>query len=319
MHRKWIALVAFIVLVATADASMPKTRSFDFDYQVIVKDIPDGALELKLWIPFLPDKAYQNIDGIIIDPSDDYILTQEPIYNNKMLVYTLKAPFKKEYNLNVHYKIKRSEYSSVLNTESEISKYLKPNKLVTMSPKIVDIAKNIIMGKESTIEKARAIYDYVYENVSYDKTIPGWGEGDTERVCNLKAGNCTDFHSLFISLSRASGIPARFIIGAPFSDGQLEGTTTKYHCWAEFFDEQTGWVPVDISEAWKDKSKHDYYFGTVGEDRLEFSMGRDIVLEPKQKGSPLNYFVYPYAELDGQVFKNIGVLFKYKITQGQQG
>jgi len=35
-------------------------------------------------------------------------------------------------------------------------------------------------------------------------------------------------------------------------------------------------------------------------------------LEPTQQGAPLNYFVYPYAELDGKEFKQIGVLFKYQ-------
>jgi hypothetical protein len=30
------------------------------------------------------------------------------------------------------------------------------------------------------------------------------------------------------------------------------------------------------------------------------SLGREIRLNPPQKGDPLNYFVYPYAELDGK-------------------
>ncbi|VAW13423.1 hypothetical protein MNBD_BACTEROID05-565, partial [hydrothermal vent metagenome] len=40
--------------------------------------------------------------------------------------------------------------------------------------------------------------------------------------------------------------------------------------------------------------------------------GRDIVLNPKQSGDPLNYFVYPYAEVDGVIHKGVGVSFKYK-------
>jgi transglutaminase-like putative cysteine protease len=182
---------------------------------------------------------------------------------------------------------------------------------VTLSPRIQQIARQITEGKESTFEKAHAIYDYVFENVSYDKTLPGWGQGDTERVCLVKAGNCTDFHSLFISLARASGIPAKFVMGTSLPK-QKQGEIGGYHCWAEFYDEQRGWIPLDISEAWKDKAKRDYYFGTVGEDRLEFTNGRDIILEPPQKGEPLNYFVYPYAEADGVPHKNISVIFKFK-------
>jgi hypothetical protein len=32
------------------------------------------------------------------------------------------------------------------------------------------------------------------------------------------------------------------------------------------------------------------------------SLGRDIWLHPPQKGDPLNYYAYPYAELDGKPF-----------------
>jgi hypothetical protein len=30
------------------------------------------------------------------------------------------------------------------------------------------------------------------------------------------------------------------------------------------------------------------------------SFGRDLFLEPRQSGAPLNYFVFPYAEANGQ-------------------
>ena len=54
-----------------------------------------------------------------------------------------------------------------------------------------------------------------------------------------------------------------------------------------------GWVPVDISEAWKDPKKHDYFFGTLDANRVQFTIGRDLTLQPKQNGSPLNYLSTP--------------------------
>ena len=58
-------------------------------------------------------------------------------------------------------------------------------------------------------------------------------------------------------------------------------------------------MPVDASEASKHPEKHDYYFGHFDESRVAFTIGRDLVLTPPQKGEPLNYLIYPYAELDG--------------------
>ena len=39
---------------------------------------------------------------------------------------------------------------------------------------------------------------------------------------------------------------------------------------------------------------------SLTEHRIEFTAGRDIVLSPPQRGEPLNYFVFPYAEAQGR-------------------
>lgn len=56
---------------------------------------------------------------------------------------------------------------------------------------------------------------------------------------------------------------------------------------------------MDISEAHKDPGLKEYYFGSLTEDRIDLSVGRDLVLEPPQKGPPLNFFFGPHIELDG--------------------
>jgi len=61
-------------------------------------------------------------------------------------------------------------------------------------------------------------------------------------------------------------------------------------------------VPVDISEANKNPKMKEYYFGHLTEDRITFTTGRDITLVPKQDGEPLNFFVYPYVEVDGKPY-----------------
>jgi hypothetical protein len=42
-------------------------------------------------------------------------------------------------------------------------------------------------------------------------------------------------------------------------------------------------------------------------------MGRDLELKPRQNGEPLNYLIYPYAELDGASVpqKEIKTKFSY--------
>jgi transglutaminase-like putative cysteine protease len=134
--------------------------------------------------------------------------------------------------------------------------------------------------------------------MSYDKSGKGWGRGDAIYACDVRRGNCTDFHSLFIALARARGIPARFTIGFPIGKAR-SGEVPGYHCWAEFYAGGE-WVPIDASEAWKNPARHEYYFGHLDAARVAFTMGRDLALTPRQQGEPLNYLIYPYVEVDGK-------------------
>jgi hypothetical protein len=110
---------------------------------------------------------------------------------------------------------------------------------------------------------------------------------------------------MFIGYSRAVGIPARFAIGFPLPSERGEGKILEYHCWAEFYAKGIGWVPVDAAEAAQNPSKREYFFGALDENRIELTKDRDLVLTPKQSGDELNYFVYPYAEVDGKDFDGV--------------
>ena len=121
-------------------------------------------------------------------------------------------------------------------------------------------------------------------------------------ACNVRTGNCTDFHAYFIALARSIGIPARFAIGATIPVDKNEGTIDGYHCWAEFLADGR-WMPVDISEAWKNPKLADYYFGHNPANRFELTKGRDLVVDPEPASGPINFLAYPFAEIDGQVVK----------------
>jgi transglutaminase-like putative cysteine protease len=162
------------------------------------------------------------------------------------------------------------------------------------------------------LDKAHAIYDYVFHNMRYDKTGTGWGHGDALWACDSKRGNCTDFHSVFISMARSQHIPARFEIGFQLPADKQSAEVPGYHCWSDFYMNSIGWIPVDISEAWRHQELHDYYFGANDANRLQFTVGRDLRLEPPQAGPPLNYFIYPYVEVGDKEFSNVVISFSFE-------
>lgn len=151
------------------------------------------------------------------------------------------------------------------------------------------------------------------ENVEHKKVGTGWGNGDTFWACNARYGNCSDFHSLFISLARSEGIPARFEIGFPIPEDDAGGEIGGYHCWVQYYLPETDWFPIDASEAFKHPEKRELFYGTHPADRIHFSTGRDLRLGDAHRDAPLNYFVYPYVDVEGRRFEGaIEKSFSYR-------
>jgi transglutaminase-like putative cysteine protease len=305
-----------LVSLACAQSAVPE-RHFTFHYAFTVRNTHPGA-PIRIWIPLAHSDDFQTVK--IISQEGDLALrqTRESEYGNTMLYAESPKADKDEYRFEVVYDvIRRQSSQSAQGAMSTVAlkRFLAPDKLVPVTGVPADLAvKQVSNVSGGDYEKGRAIYQYVLANMRYDKTGSGWGHGDTLYACNAKQGNCTDFHSLFISMARSQNIPARFEIGFPLPADKHSGDIAGYHCWADFYSKDHGWVPVDISEAWKHPEQREFFFGHWDDNRVQFSVGRDIALSPRQDGDALNYFVYPYVELDGKQYPNVSTHFSFEDT-----
>lgn len=309
---------------SNAQKFSPPTRTFRFTYNFTVNDIPAGAKRVRVWVPVPQADQHQTVRVLAIKAPAKTQMTQEPEYGNRMMYAEIQNsnPGKAEFSLE--YEVTRREYSRGEYAQLEhmdrkpgvvsasMSRLIAPDSLIPTDGKIKQLAVEVTGSQSGTVAKAKAAYDYLFTNMRYDKTGSGWGRGDALWACDAKRGNCTDFHSPFIGMLRADGIPARFDIGFPLPENKGKGDIPGYHCWAEFYARKTGWIPVDISEAWKAKQKQDYFFGSVDANRVQLSTGRDVTLSPKQDGPALNYFVYPYVEVDGKPYEKLDKQFSFE-------
>jgi hypothetical protein len=320
MLRRISFSLAFLFLSLAAHAQ--KERHFTFHYAFTIKNVEAGK-PLRVWIPLAHS-----------DPSQDVHLTAKtgdlPLkknrdreYGNWMLYGEVSKAGKPEYHFSIDYDVIRREHMVLVNGKPapnlqlakagpvQVARFLQPDKLVPITGLPAQLAAEQTKGAASQLAKARAIYDYVFHTMRYDKSGTGWGHGDTLWACDSKRGNCTDFHSLFISMARSQRIPARFEIGFPIPAGKPSGEIAGYHCWTEFYVNSIGWIPIDISEAWQHQALYDYFFGANDANRVQFSIGRDLTIEPKQGGPPLNYFIYPYVEIAGKEYPNVSIAFSF--------
>lgn len=307
-----------------ARQNQPATRRFEFTYTTRIPAAPAGRAKLRVWIPLPVSDAEQEISQLRIESPVPYVLHQDPEYHNHYAYLELgtqehRAPLE----VRLHFQALRREHRVALTpatgtaraaepTPAELARFLQPDRLVPIDGLIAALAAQETRGLTRPLDKARAIYNYVVSTMRYEKSGQGWGRGDALYACTVRKGNCSDFHALFIGMMRAAGIPARFEIGFPLPADRHSGDIPGYHCWAQFYLEGVGWIPVDASEAWKNPAKRDYFFGAHDENRVLFSRGRDIRFNPAQQGEPLNYFIYPYAEVDGKPLTGLEYRFSFR-------
>lgn len=277
------------------------SRNFHFEYSVKIPVSDPAAQSVRVWVPLPTSDENQTISNLKIHSPLAARETTEPLYENKLAYFELNGPVKEALPIRVELDVVRKETGAWKGPASSVlaTRLLQGDRLAPTSGEAEARAVAATAGRSAVAEKARGIYDRVLADVAYDKTGTGWGKGDLAYVCAAGKGNCSDFHALFISMARSQKIPALFEIGFPLPRDKKEGTVGGYHCWAWFQDTAGSWRPVDASEADKDPPRTDYYFGTICANRVAFTRGRDLVLEPPQAGGPVNFLIYPYVEIDG--------------------
>jgi hypothetical protein len=337
MSAKISAFLFLVLAACSATASRPEmdtsrpSRTFGFVYNAAVGELPDGAREVRIWIPIPVDTLDQTIENVHVTglsgntgfdlPSAELEhgdvesakgsvrWSVHDIANGggRTLCITSAGPVELQMTFDVtRYETKGGGKA----TQAELSENLAPDRMIPLDGKVSKMALELPFEKDAR-DMGHDLYLHVLGRMKYDKPDgQPWGRGDAEWACDSRYGNCTDFHSYFMGLARTKGIPARFEIGFSVPGGdEAEKDVAGYHCWAFFWSGDT-WVPVDISEADKHPEKADYFFGTLDYDRVTLTVGRDLVLVPAPAAGTINFLVNPYVEVDGKPWTKVTKSFK---------
>jgi len=330
----WLSMfVAGLLLFTTVESGANSASGIvimDFDLSK-----HDKNKEVDLWIPYPVSSMEQDISEIQVtgDFSESAIYTDN-MYQTPILYAKWKKTAQSR-RLQLIFKAVRQEVikrdlpkEEAAWNKNDFAKWLKPTSLGPVDGPVGELATKIIKGKNTTLEKAKAIYNWVCENMYRDAKTVGCGKGDVCLLLQTPGGKCTDIHSVFVALCRAAGVPAREIFGVRLGKNDAQDISTWQHCWAEFYLPGYGWVPVDPADVRKMMLKKNlalespessdlrhYFWGAWDAYRVELAKGRDLVLNPPQKDAPLNTFGYPYAEVGGQPLDFYDpASFKYTFT-----
>lgn len=191
-----------------------------------------------------PDTAYQRVyyDNIAPKPSKMYTDSDgnwiaefnlegreriDVVANGQVQIFSNFRPFNKPTQESLNLNIAKTDYWD------------------TSNPEIISLSKEL--------KTPRQIYDYVSTKLKYDYTRvkPNVERlGGVNALKNPESAICMEFTDLFITLSRAAGIPAREINGYAYTENPeiqpLSLVNDVLHAWPEYYDKEKGvWIPVD--------------------------------------------------------------------------
>jgi len=237
---------------------------------------------IRVWLPSITDWESQKI---VSPPTADLASTSSQIdsftgtsqdfweFKSKPVPGS-SLSFTQQYTVEV-FQVKLNSQDPVTveydRSNPEYEMYTRSGKLIESDNQaIVSNARKLAGNESSPCRIARLYYEYVNDYMNYQQ-IDGIGGA----VFALKNGygECGDYAALFVALCRASGIPARPVVGrwALPENG-------SYHVWAEFYLQDVGWVPVDPSFGPKNNTDT---FGNLDNNLIVFNKAYDISLQPK--------------------------------------
>lgn len=331
-----LPVVVFLACTGGAVAQPPTERNVRLNFRCEIAELPPGAKTVDLWIPMPTSNERQKIKLLNESELSAGRITKDKTFGNRLyyrrfersVVGTDKpaaADFALPIKVELIYDVEVREATvpaakQLISTKAavpveEFAPYLRDSRMIPIEGRITELALGIKLPDGEPLRAGRKIYDHLVDTMAYNHLAPGAGKGNAVWACNSKTGDCTDFHSVFIGVCRWRGIPADHVFGLPMPPEKPEGDIKYCHCWAQFWVAGVGWIPIDASRANKFPKDREYYFGTLGSTWITLTHGRDVVLEPPQKGPPINMLHGPVAEVDGTPFDGLRWLAHYKDQQ----
>jgi transglutaminase-like putative cysteine protease len=240
----------------------------------LVNDGPEQPEKHNLWVALIGDQApYQTVLSRDIEPSIYVTTTDE--YGNQYAEFDFKDLEPGEsVQININYEVAVNELAyDLAECEGELPDHsIQPDlHIESNNPQIIALAQELAAPEQTVCEQTRSFYNHIGRNLVYSYNGDDWG---AQAALGKMGADCTEYSSLLIALSRASGIPARYVEGLLHLDENGSVEVQQEHAWVELFLPGTGWVPVDPTLG-RSPLTQDLHFARYSPNHIIVTNGRN--------------------------------------------
>lgn len=251
------------------------TSDYDVTETVTLRnDGPGTASRIALWVALIGSRApYQELLARQIEPSTFEVVEDE--YGNQFaqLEFRDVAPGQEVVaSLNHQVRVRELTYDLSYCQGEVLQAFLEPETYVESDDEgIQALAEQLAQGQANPCQTLEALYDYVREHMTYDEYHPE--DHGAAWALEQGSGDCTDFSDALLALSRAAGIPARFLEGVTYSSRGSADPGEVKHDWLEAYLPGHGWVPLDPTWG-RFPERREAYFAGMSPDHVIVTVGR---------------------------------------------
>jgi len=230
-----------------------------------------------LWVALIQDQLpYQEVLTRTISPDNYNLVTDE--FDNQYAEFDFadipagsSIPVEISYTVMVHEIIVEPGLC-----EGDLPGFFTEPELHIESnnPQIVELAEQLSEGKETPCDQVRAFYDYIGDELLYTYNGASWG---AQAALGEMGSDCTEYSSLLIALSRASGIPARYLEGLNHNGDNGDDSAApaqQEHAWVEVYLPGSGWTPLDPTLG-RSSLTRDKHFAHATTNHIIVTQGRN--------------------------------------------
>jgi transglutaminase-like putative cysteine protease len=235
---------------------------------------PGAPSKHDLWVALLSDQPpFQEVLERSINPQSYQVFSDE--YGNQIAEFDLAGlPPGETLSVEISYRVKVNRVAYDLSDcQGDLPQIFTSPELHIESdnPQIKALSTDLARGYTTACERVRAFYDYVGNELVYSYNGNDWG---AQAALGEMGADCTEYASLMIALSRAAGIPARYLEGVLYLSEATESLARREHAWLEVYLPEIGWTPMDPTMGRSSVSRQDY-FAAYSPDHIIVSRGRN--------------------------------------------